>query len=103
MVLKEKEVPYEFIPVDVFGGAHKTPEHLKKQPFVFFPVSVIIGCKAHCVFSVRFGQVPYIVRTSVPDKMHLFTSLAQFRTMMVLFSLKVVPLLAISTQNTGLL
>ncbi|KIM79325.1 hypothetical protein PILCRDRAFT_564483 [Piloderma croceum F 1598] len=39
VVLKEKEVPYEFIPVDVLKGESRTPEYLTKQPF---------------------GQVPYI-------------------------------------------
>lgn len=39
VVLKEKEVPYEFIPVDFTKGENKTPEYLSKQPF---------------------GQVPYI-------------------------------------------
>lgn len=41
LVLKEKEVPYEFILVEMSKGEHKTPDYLKKQPF---------------------GQVPYIVR-----------------------------------------
>jgi glutathione S-transferase len=41
LVLREKEVPYEFILVDLPKAEHKTPEYLKKQPF---------------------GQVPYIVR-----------------------------------------
>lgn len=36
VVLKEKNVPYEFVPVDVLGGAHKTPEHLKIQPCVVY-------------------------------------------------------------------
>jgi glutathione S-transferase len=40
-VLHELNVPFELIEVDVMGGAHKTPEYLKKQPF---------------------GQIPYIVR-----------------------------------------
>ncbi|KAJ7910404.1 glutathione S-transferase [Mycena leptocephala] len=38
-VLHELHVPFELIEVDVMGGAHKTPEYLKKQPF---------------------GQIPYI-------------------------------------------
>jgi glutathione S-transferase len=50
VVLKEKEVPYEFIPVDVMKGENKTPEYLTKQPF---------------------GQVPYI------DVRVLFQSLAR--------------------------
>jgi len=40
VVLKEKGVPFEFIPVDLTKGAHKAPEFIANQPF---------------------GQVPYIV------------------------------------------
>ncbi|KAG0702831.1 thioredoxin-like protein [Suillus ampliporus] len=39
VVLKEKNVPFEFIPVDLLKGAHKAPEFVANQPF---------------------GQVPYI-------------------------------------------
>ncbi|KAG1781760.1 glutathione S-transferase [Suillus placidus] len=39
VVLKEKNVPFEFIPVDLLKGAHKAPEFTAYQPF---------------------GQVPYI-------------------------------------------
>jgi glutathione S-transferase len=39
-VLREKEVPFEFVPVDLSKKEHKSPEYLEKQPF---------------------GQVPYIV------------------------------------------
>lgn len=39
VVLKEKNVQYEFVPVDMVSGAHKSAEFLAKQPF---------------------GQVPYI-------------------------------------------
>ena len=49
-VLKEKEVPFEFIPVNMSKREHKSPEYLSKQPF---------------------GQVPYIVG-------HLLTK--QFRS-----------------------
>lgn len=34
VVLKEKNVTFEFVPVDVMAGAHKQPEYLKKQPYV---------------------------------------------------------------------
>jgi glutathione S-transferase len=40
-VLREKEVPYELVPIDFSKKEHKSPEYLKNQPF---------------------GQVPYIVR-----------------------------------------
>jgi glutathione S-transferase len=45
VVLQEKKVPYEFIPVDITKGEHKQPEYLKSQPF---------------------GQVPYLVRSQDP-------------------------------------
>lgn len=38
-ILKEKRVPFEFVPVDLAAKEHKTPEYLQKHPF---------------------GQVPYI-------------------------------------------
>lgn len=41
VVLREKDVPYELVPVDLMKGEHKSPAFLEKQPF---------------------GQVPYIVR-----------------------------------------
>ena len=39
-VLKEKQIPFELIPVDLANGEQKTPDYLEKHPF---------------------GQVPYIV------------------------------------------
>ena len=39
-VLREKEVPFELVPIDFAKKEHKSPEYLEKQPF---------------------GQVPYIV------------------------------------------
>jgi glutathione S-transferase len=39
LILKEKNVPFELINVDVQNAQHKTPEYLQKQPF---------------------GQIPYI-------------------------------------------
>ncbi|TFY55042.1 hypothetical protein EVJ58_g8498 [Rhodofomes roseus] len=52
IVLKEKNVPYEFFPVNLATGAHKSPEYLAKQPF---------------------GQVPYIEEE---DGFQLFESRA---------------------------
>ncbi|KAF9447257.1 glutathione S-transferase [Macrolepiota fuliginosa MF-IS2] len=37
-ILYEKEIPFEFISVDLRGGAQKTPDHLAKQPFGQVPV-----------------------------------------------------------------
>ena len=33
LVLKEKNIPFEFVPVDILAHEHKTSEHLKNQPF----------------------------------------------------------------------
>jgi glutathione S-transferase len=44
-VLHEKEVPFQFIPVDITKGEQKAPEYLAKHPF---------------------GQVPYIVSSGLP-------------------------------------
>lgn len=41
VVCKEKEIPYELVPIDLAKREHKSPEFIKNQPF---------------------GQVPYIVR-----------------------------------------
>ena len=41
MILREKNVPFEFINVDMTKGEHKSPEYMKHQPF---------------------GSTPYIVR-----------------------------------------
>ena len=43
-VLKEKEVPYEFVAIDFMKGENKTPEYLVKQPFGQVPyIEVIIS------------------------------------------------------------
>lgn len=44
LILREKNVPFEFIPVDLKKGEQKSPEYLKHQPF---------------------GSTPYIVRFSI--------------------------------------
>ena len=33
LVLHEKNIPYDFIPVDLSKGEHKAPAHLANQPF----------------------------------------------------------------------
>jgi hypothetical protein len=40
LVLKEKNIPYEFIPVNLPKGEQKLPEHLKYNPFGVVPVIV---------------------------------------------------------------
>lgn len=37
MVLEEKGIEYELVPVDLTKGDHKTPEHLARQPFGVIP------------------------------------------------------------------
>lgn len=36
--LKEKQAPYELVPIDFAKGEHKTPEYLEKHPFGVMPV-----------------------------------------------------------------
>ena len=33
MVLAEKGVDYDLVEVDMIGGAHHQPEHMKRHPF----------------------------------------------------------------------
>ncbi|KIY70675.1 glutathione S-transferase [Cylindrobasidium torrendii FP15055 ss-10] len=33
IILHEKQVPFEFVDVDIFKGEHKLPEYIAKQPF----------------------------------------------------------------------
>ena len=44
VVLQEKQVPFELVPVDLANGEHKSPEYLAKHPY---------------------GEVPYIVSDSL--------------------------------------
>ncbi|KAF8881329.1 thioredoxin-like protein [Infundibulicybe gibba] len=37
MVLNEKKVPFEFVPIDIRSGEHKTPEHCTRNPFGLVP------------------------------------------------------------------
>ncbi|KAH9480986.1 Glutathione S-transferase [Psilocybe cubensis] len=37
MVLHEKKVPFEFIPIDLAKGEHKAPPYMEKQPFGVVP------------------------------------------------------------------
>lgn len=41
-VLHEKEIPFEYINIDLFKGEQKTPDFLAKQPFGLVPVIVSI-------------------------------------------------------------
>ena len=42
-ILKEKQVPYELVPVDLPNGEHKKPEYLAKHPFGQIP-SIVCDC-----------------------------------------------------------
>jgi glutathione S-transferase len=44
IVLKEKNVPFSFVPVDIIQGEHKSPEYLEKQPFGVVPYIVCTFC-----------------------------------------------------------
>jgi glutathione S-transferase len=45
MIAKERNIPYQLVPVDYMVGEHKQPAHVEHQPF---------------------GQVPYIVVRRFP-------------------------------------
>jgi glutathione S-transferase len=45
LILHEKKVSFEIVPIDVSKGEHKLPDHLEKHPF---------------------GQVPYMVGPFLP-------------------------------------
>jgi len=62
LVAKERNIPYEFVPIDLATGEHKRPAHLEHQPF---------------------GQVPYITQD---DGFELFESRAIGRYLAVLGS-----------------
>lgn len=44
VVLKEKNVPFELVPVDLSAGEQKTPEYMEKQPYVKSHSLSIVGC-----------------------------------------------------------
>lgn len=44
VVLKEKNVPYELIDVDLAAAEHKSPAFLEKQPFGQTPYIVSVHC-----------------------------------------------------------
>ena len=39
-VLREKKIPFEFVPVDMKKAEHKAPAYLEKQPFGQIPCLV---------------------------------------------------------------
>lgn len=43
VVLKEKNVPFEFVPVNLMTGEHKQSDHMKKQPYVGVSSSVTLN------------------------------------------------------------
>lgn len=50
IVLKEKDIPFTFVPIDITKGEQKSPEYLKKQPFGAVPVIVSIS------FAIRLSH-----------------------------------------------
>ena len=52
LICKEKEIPYEFVSVDLAKRENRSPDYLKSQPF---------------------GQVPYIVRCTTPSSVQKLT------------------------------
>jgi hypothetical protein len=49
VIAKECNIPYEFVPVDLWGKEHQRPPYIEHQPF---------------------GQVPYIVRHFLSQSPH---------------------------------
>ena len=42
MVLREKEVPFEFVVVDMLADEHKSAEYIALQPFGQVPVIILL-------------------------------------------------------------
>lgn len=40
MILYEKKVPFELVPIDITKGEHKKPEFVEKHPFGVVPYLV---------------------------------------------------------------
>lgn len=40
LVLKEKDIPFNFVSIDLMKGEQKSPEYVKKHPFGAMPVLV---------------------------------------------------------------
>ena len=56
-VLKELNVPYELVPVDVMGGEHKKPEYLENMhPFGQIPVLVSIDSEFSLCGPIQFSS-----------------------------------------------
>jgi len=58
LIAKERNIPYELIPVELTAAEHKQPAHLQHQPF---------------------GQIPYI---TVASLFHFSPSLSKALTLM---------------------
>ncbi|KAJ7092521.1 glutathione S-transferase [Mycena crocata] len=75
LVLAEKQIPFEFIPIDMVNGGSKTPEFLAKQPFGQVPVIdddgfILYESRAICRYLVEKypGQGPRLVPTSLQER-----------------------------------
>lgn len=60
VTLREYNVPYEIILVDLPKGAHKSAEHLKIQPFGQIPVLVRYIDSAFVVFRLDYAGVSIV-------------------------------------------
>jgi glutathione S-transferase len=52
LIAKERNVPYRLITVDVKGGEHKQPAHLKHQPFGQVPYIIVRGLSTSCRYAM---------------------------------------------------
>ncbi|KAF8875498.1 glutathione S-transferase [Infundibulicybe gibba] len=62
LVLSEKKVPFEFVPVDIQGGEHRTPEYRTRNPFSQIPYIdddgfILYESRAICRYiSMKYGK-----------------------------------------------
>lgn len=48
VVMKEKDIPFTFVTVDLAKREHKLPEYVKKQPFGMVPYIVSLCSRCLC-------------------------------------------------------
>ncbi|KAJ7116213.1 glutathione S-transferase [Mycena crocata] len=75
LVLAEKKIPYEFVPIDMSQKEHKSPEFLAKQPFGQVPVIdddgfILYESRAICRYLEEkyAGQGPRLIPTGLKEK-----------------------------------
>ena len=90
LVLREKKVPFELVPIDFSKKEHKSPEHLKNQPFGQVPYIV---CDVLLLYPVTRRE--YLTHCTIRVLAGFFP-----RMMTVSYSTKAGPSATISPQST---